>query len=125
MKLVDHVKSAALRAARQTIGPALAAAVVGYFLYHAIQGDRGLIALTHLQGQISQAEAVLGQVRGEREHLEQRASLLRSEHLDPDMLDERARSLLNYSNPNDMIILLPRGSHAPPVTTPPPNRVTP
>ena len=116
MTAIDHVKDALGRALRQTIGPAIGAAIVGYFAYHAIQGDRGLIALSHLQSEIQQAEAVLAQVRGERTDLEQRASLLKRDHLDPDMLDERARAVLNYSHPDDVIILVPRSSVAPPVT---------
>ena len=120
MTAIDHVKDALgralIRALRQTIGPAIGAAIVGYFAYHAIQGDRGLIALSHLQNEIQQAEAVLAQVRGERTNLEQRASLLKRDHLDPDMLDERARAVLNYSHPDDVIILVPRSSVAPPVT---------
>ena len=117
MTAIDHVKDALGRCAlRQTIGPAIGAAIVGYFAYHAIQGDRGLIALSHLQNEIQQAEAVLAQVRGERTDLEQRASLLKRDHLDPDMLDERARAVLNYSHPDDVIILVPRSSVAPPVT---------
>jgi cell division protein FtsB len=120
MTAIDHVKDALgralIRALRQTIGPAIGAAIVGYFAYHAIQGDRGLIALSHLQNEIQQAEAVLAQVRGERTDLEQRASLLKRDHLDPDMLDERARAVLNYSHPDDVIILVPRSSVAPPVT---------
>ena len=91
-------------------------ALIGYFAYHAVQGDRGLIALSHLQNEIQQAQAVLDQVRGERTDLEQRASLLKRDHLDPDMLDERARAVLNYSHPDDVIILVPRSSVAPPVT---------
>ena len=120
MTAIDHVKDALgralIRALRQTIGPAIGAAIVGYFAYHAVQGDRGLIALSHLQNEIQQAEAVLAQVRGERTDLEQRASLLKRDHLDPDMLDERARAVLNYSHPDDVIILVPRSSVAPPVT---------
>jgi cell division protein FtsB len=120
MTAIDHVKDALgralIRALRQTIGPAIGAAIVGYFAYHATQGDRGLIALSHLQNEIQQAEAVLAQVRGERTDLEQRASLLKRDHLDPDMLDERARAVLNYSHPDDVIILVPRSSVAPPVT---------
>ena len=119
MTAIDHVKDALgralIRALRQTIGPAIGAAIVGYFAYHAIQGDRGLIALSHLQNEIQQAEAVLAQVRRERTDLEQRASLLKRDHLDPDMLDERARAVLNYSHPDDVIILVPRSSVAPPV----------
>ncbi|EWY42280.1 septation ring formation regulator EzrA [Skermanella stibiiresistens SB22] len=116
MTAIDHVRDAMGRALRQTVGPAIGAAIVGYFAYHAVQGDRGLIALSHLQNEIQQAQATLAQVKDERVELEKRASLLRRDHLDPDMLDERARAVLNYSHPDDVIILVPRSSVAPPVT---------
>ena len=37
---------------------------------------------------------------------ERRVSLLKSESIDPDMLDERARSLLNYADPRDLTLRL-------------------
>ena len=105
--MTDALKRAAKSALRQTIGPAIGACVVGYFVYYAVQGDRGLIALKHIEGEIARAEQVLTQVRGERERMEKRASLLRADHLDRDMLDERARAMLNLTHPNDVIISLP------------------
>jgi hypothetical protein len=35
-------------------------------------------------------------------------SLLRSGSLDPDILDERARALLDYTDPRDLTLLLKR-----------------
>lgn len=103
----DAVKRTAKSALRQTIGPAIGACVVGYFVYYAVQGDRGLIALKRIEGEIARAEYVLAQVRGEREQMEKRASLLRNDHLDRDMLDERARAMLNLTHPNDVVLSLP------------------
>lgn len=105
--ITEALKRAAKSALRQTIGPAIGACVVGYFVYYAVQGDRGLIALKHIDGEIARAEQVLSQVRGERERMERRASLLRAERLDRDMLDERARAMLNLTHPNDVILTLP------------------
>lgn len=105
--ITDALKRAAKSALRQTIGPAIGACVVGYFVYYAVQGDRGLIALKHIESEISRAEQVLGQVRTERERMERRASLLHADHLDRDMLDERARAMLNLTHPNDVILSLP------------------
>ncbi|MFC7332049.1 FtsB family cell division protein [Rhodocista pekingensis] len=99
--------SAFNRAFRQIIGPVLGASVVAYFAYHTVQGDRGLVALTHLQGEVEEASRVLADVRHEREQLEHRARLLRPDNLDPDMLEERARLLLNKTHPDDLVILLP------------------
>ena len=38
---------------------------------------------------------------------EQRVSLLRSDRVDPDMLDERARYQLDYVNPHDLVRINP------------------
>ena len=38
-------------------------------------------------------------------------ALLRSDRIDPDMLDERARALLGYADPRDLILLLTRASN--------------
>ncbi|WP_236024875.1 FtsB family cell division protein [Arenibaculum pallidiluteum] len=109
---MDRIRDALGRAARNVVWQAAFAAVVAYFAYHAIHGDRGLIALSRLQGEIDQAEGVLGQIRGERERLDHRASLLRPDNLDPDMLDERARAMLNFADPDEIVIPLPQGSGA-------------
>jgi cell division protein FtsB len=45
-------------------------------------------------------------VRAERAFWERRVSLLRSDKLDPDMLDERARAMLDYVDPRDVTLLL-------------------
>lgn len=105
--ITDALGRAAIRAFRQTIGPAIGACVVGYFAYYAVQGDRGLMAMKHLQNEIAEAESILAQVSAERERMERRALLLRSDHLDLDVLDERARMMLNLNNPRDVIITLP------------------
>lgn len=103
-----HMSQGMNRVARSLMGALAGAAVVGYFAYYAIQGDRGLIALKQLQGEIERAHQVLDQVRSERQYIEQRAQLLRPDHLDADMLDERARLILNLAHPDDLVILLPR-----------------
>jgi cell division protein FtsB len=43
-------------------------------------------------------------VEAERSTLERRVDLLRADHLDRDMLDERARVQLNLAGPNDTVI---------------------
>ncbi len=105
--LTETVKRAAKSLLRQTVGQAIGACIVAYFAYYAIEGDRGLIALKRIDGEIAQAERVLNQVRTERELMEKRATLLRADHLDRDMLDERARAMLNLNHANDVILTLP------------------
>jgi cell division protein FtsB len=42
-------------------------------------------------------------LKRERAEGEKRVSLLRSDRVDPDMLDERARYQLDYANPQDLV----------------------
>ena len=68
------------------------------------------MAMRQLEVEVTQAKAQLGDVHKERVRLENRSALLRPDNLDRDMLDERARLMLNYSHPDDVVIMLPRGT---------------
>ena len=48
----------------------------------------------------------LERVTAERKKWEHRVSLLRADRLDPDLLDERARAMLNYAHPRDLVLTL-------------------
>jgi len=92
------------RRERDVIGPVLGFCVVGYFVYHSVEGERGLTAYVRLTERLTDARAQLDEVQTERQALERRVKLLRTDNLDPDMLDERARTILNYSRPDEIII---------------------
>jgi cell division protein FtsB len=47
----------------------------------------------------------LTNLKAERAQWERRVALLRSDRIDPDMLDERARALLGYADPRDLVLL--------------------
>lgn len=85
--------------------PVFGACVSGYFVYHAIQGERGLAAWLALEKQIATAEATLERLATERAVLERRVALLSPGTLDADMLDERARHMLNFAHPDELVIL--------------------
>lgn len=95
------------RRARHAVGPLMGAAVAAYFVFHAVQGDRGLIAWWHLRQEIAKAQSEQQEVAAIRADLEQRVSLLRPDSLDPDMLEERARQMLGYGRKGEQVILLP------------------
>lgn len=78
--------------------------LAGYFAYHAIHGDRGLLAWKALDRDVTEARADLAGVHAERVTLEQRVGLLRLESLDLDMLDEWSRRVLNYSARDEAVI---------------------
>jgi cell division protein FtsB len=69
-----------------------------------MQGDRGLIALWQLNQRIEVARVHLSETSQKRSVLAHRVKLLARTSLDPDMLDERARLMLNYGHPNETVI---------------------
>ena len=82
---------------------AMAAAIVGYFGVNAYTGKYGLNARQELDQEIIALTSELMRLKQERAEGERRVSLLRSDRVDPDMLDERARYQLDYANPRDLV----------------------
>ena len=81
----------------------IAAAIVGYFGVNAYTGKYGLNARQELDQEIIALTSELTRLKQERAEGERRVSLLRSDRVDPDMLDERARYQLDYANPRDLV----------------------
>jgi cell division protein FtsB len=98
------------RRASQILGPVFAAALVAYFAYYTVDGERGLLALTRLQARSIQAEAGYEDIKAQREALELKVRSLRPDSLDLDRLDERTRALLNDSRHDELIINLPKSA---------------
>ena len=96
--------------ARQVAPQVFAACLVAYFAFHAMQGDRGVNSWLELKQELVQAEGTEARLLAERQELAHRVSLLRPDHLDPDLLEERARVILNYGRPDEYIVLLPSES---------------
>jgi cell division protein FtsB len=95
------------RRARQIVLPVLGACIVVYFVYHTIQGDRGLRSYVNLGKEVDEAASTLAALNTERKELERRVRLLRPDSLDRDLLEERARAILNAAHSDDVSILLP------------------
>ncbi|HLX16094.1 MAG TPA: septum formation initiator family protein [Bradyrhizobium sp.] len=81
----------------------MVAGMVGYFGINAYTGKYGLNARLELDQEIIALTSELARLKRERAESEQRVSLLRSDRVDPDMLDERARYQLDYANPRDLV----------------------
>jgi len=90
---------------RHVVGPLLGILAVGYFGFHVVNGDRGLFALLKIKQRVAAAKQALETSRAERQSMERRVSLLEPGSLDPDMLEERARLMLNYGHVDDIVIL--------------------
>jgi cell division protein FtsB len=85
----------------------LAGLLIGYFGVNAFSGNHGLNAKQDIEQQIAALSAELAKLHVERNQWERRVALLKSRGLDPDMLDERARALLDYAHPNDLTLVFP------------------
>jgi cell division protein FtsB len=95
------------RRARVLIPPALGIALSGYFAYHLVGGDRGLLAWVRLRHEITAENDKLAGLRAERAALDLKVRNLTPDHLDPDLLDERVRATLNLASPGEIVIMPP------------------
>ena len=92
------------RRLRDALPPLGFFALCGYFAWHAVHGDFGLLARERRQEDIATARAVLARAEAERDAMERRVSGLRGERLDRDQLDERARTLLNLVGKDEVVV---------------------
>jgi len=92
--------------AGQIAGPVIGMTVVVYFAYHAVQGDRGLLALGKLRGEVETLQAEVLDVRSARFELQKKVHMLRPDSIDPDMLEERARVLLGFGYPEELVVII-------------------
>jgi cell division protein FtsB len=85
-----------------------ASLLIGYFAVNAYTGNRGLRAQQDLDYEYAELSRQLTRLRAERGYWQHRVALLRSESIDPDMLDERARAILNYLDRREIMLIRPR-----------------
>ena len=78
--------------------------IMSYLVYHVFQGERGLISYLRLQQKLTLNEKELKDAQEQRELLERRVYLLRPDSLDIDMLEERARTVLNFAHSDDIVL---------------------
>jgi cell division protein FtsB len=98
-----------LRSTLQTLALYIGSALlIGYFWVNAHSGNLGLRAKQDLTQQEAELSHERDSLKAEREAWDHRVSLLRPASLDPDTLDERAREMLDYAHPRDLILTLKR-----------------
>ncbi len=90
---------------RHMIGPLIGICSIAYFGFHVVHGERGLLTYWRLKQVIAETQPLLEEAQLQRQLLENRVGLLRPDNLDPDMLEERARVMLNFGYANDIVIL--------------------
>jgi len=93
------------RLSQKAIAPFLALSVVGYFIYHSIQGDRGILAWVQLQDKLTKSISELNTIMKERSELEEKVQGLRPESINRDLLDQQVRLKLGFIRPDEIVIL--------------------
>ena len=86
--------------------PLVFLAITYYFGWNAVHGKSGLEAQSVQSQELAQATQRYQQVEAERAAWQTRIADLNSQSIQPDMLDEQARDVLNLANPQDMVIEL-------------------
>lgn len=82
-----------------------AAALIGYFAYHAYNGDHGLMAKRNYEQDVVRLETELAALKSQRQALEHKVSLLDPRSIDPDLLDEEGRKQLDFINAKDLVLI--------------------
>ena len=88
------------------LGPTLGILACAYFAYHTVHGDRGVTSMMVMQEKVAEAQILADDLKSQREDWEHRVELLGSHSLDLDMLEERARVMLNVGFERDYVIFL-------------------
>ena len=92
-------------ALREGLFTALGVCLLLYFIFHAVQGQRGLIRLLVVKQEIATIAAMSDQVSADRSVLETRVAMFRPGSVDKDLLDERVRSVLGYKYNDEYSVL--------------------
>lgn len=122
--MVDRLWSGLRRFLRAVLPPLLLLGLGLYFVWQSWRGELGLAAYQARLQDLARAEAARAAAARELARWQARITALRADHLDPDLLDERVRALLNLAAPDELVIPLdtpaPTPSSPPPSSPPPP-----
>lgn len=83
----------------------LAGGLSAYFIYHAHNGNRGIESREALAQTLSDLEKTMDSLQAEKDRWQRRVDALRSQHVDQDLLQERARVLLGRVQKGDVVIM--------------------
>jgi cell division protein FtsB len=87
-----------------------AGVIAGYFLWHGVNGQRGLKTGVEYEEKLAQLRLDRDLLKLERMRWEQKITLIRGENVDSDVIDEEARNLLGRVHKNEVMILLPHAA---------------
>tara|TARA_A100001011_G_C13920213_1_gene678822 strand:+ start:211 stop:477 length:267 start_codon:yes stop_codon:yes gene_type:complete len=79
--------------------------LIAFFGFHSLTGERGFLMHDNLDREIAAVREHLQLLKKENSQLESRISLMRSDLVDKDLLEEMVRSELGLFADNDILIL--------------------
>ena len=85
--------------------PILSLILFFYFLFHILSGDHGWFSWRSLESELEESRKVLSVLEEEEKKLQNKVRLMRPGNLDRDLLDERAREMLNVAEDKDVIVV--------------------
>lgn len=88
--------------------------LVVYLGVQALTGERGLLSGSTRDARLAESEAQLASLKEQRADLEIRVRYLKADSLSRDLLEERARVVLGFSDPRDYVIRVAAASAATP-----------
>ncbi len=76
-----------------------------YFVWHAVNGQRGLKARDDYMQRLAELETTLSDLRAERARWRLKIDLARGETVDRDLVEEESRIMLGRVHKNEVIVL--------------------
>lgn len=75
-----------------------------YIIFHIVYGDRGVISLLQYNKKYQKALSELELTKIERQKLQNKVELLKTDSIDVDLLEEQAKKSLSVTKENETII---------------------
>ena len=98
------IRSRKRRSSARFIAPMATLVILGYFGFHAFNGQYGIRANLAMQQRIAELELKLEQRTLERSGMESRVALLRDGSMERDMVDQHVRQQLNMLRENEVVL---------------------
>lgn len=77
--------------------------IMFYLAFHAVSGERGVLALFTETRKLDEVKAELARVKTQHDTLEHKVHLMSDSSLDLDLLDEQVRRVLGMANKNEVV----------------------
>lgn len=88
------------------IAPLATLVIVGYFGFHAFNGQYGIRANLAMQKRMVELKGELAGLTKQRQTLEERVKLLRDGSMEKDMVDQHVRAQLNMVREDEIVLFI-------------------